>query len=390
MPDPSPDSPSPYVAAPDRYANQAFHRRCGRSGLMLPRVSLGLWQGFGAGADPAAGRSLVLGAFDLGITHFDLADIYGPPVGAAEEAFGRLLRGDLKAHRDEIVIATKAGVAVGPGPMECGGSRKHMLDSLDRSLRRLGLDRVDIFYSHKPDPETPLEETMSALAQALRSGKAVYAAVSNYEPNRMERANQILREMGTACVANQVRYNLFERTPEWGLFGSLNREGIGCVAYSPLAQGILAGRYQGGIPADSRAGRQSRFLRAADLTAEKLEKVAALERLARARGQTTAQMALSWVLRSPSVTTALIGASSVAQLAENVAAAGNTSFSQDEDARISALLKGMRPAGESRQPAPDTRSPFAETRSPVPDSPSPVPDSRSPLPETRPAAGGRA
>jgi len=328
----------PYQPAPNRYDQPALHRRCGRSGLKLPLVSLGLWHNFGADADPAAGRALLLHAFDLGITHFDLANNYGPPPGAAETAFGRVLRDDLKAWRDELIISTKAGYDMWPGPYGEWGSRKYLLASLDQSLRRLGLEYVDIFYSHRPDPDTPLEETMGALAHAVRAGKALYAGISNYSPAQTARAAALLRELGTPCLIHQPRYNLLERGPEQGLFPVLEREGIGAIVFSPLAKGVLTNRYFAGIPADARAARDPRFLKPEHLTPELLARTRRLDALAQARGQSLAQMALAWVLRQPAVTSALIGASQPGQIEDNLGALRNLAFTREELAQIDRIL----------------------------------------------------
>jgi L-glyceraldehyde 3-phosphate reductase len=280
----------------------------------------------------------VLRAFDLGVTHFDLANNYGLPPGSAERTFGQILKQDLRAHRDELVISTKAGYDMWKGPYGEWGSRKYLLASLDQSLSRLGLDYVDIFYSHRPDPETPLEETCGALAHAVRSGKALYVGISNYDAEDTARAARWLREMGAPCLIHQPRYSLFERSPEQGLFDVLEREGIGCIAFSPLAQGLLSSRYLKGIPSDARAARDPRFLTPAHLTPETLAKVRELDALARERGQSLAQMALSWVLRRPVVTSALIGASSVSQLEENVALLENLAFSPSDLEAIERIL----------------------------------------------------
>ncbi len=321
-----------------RYDRSGLYRRCGRSGLALPPVSLGLWHNFGRGASAETARAMVLGAFDLGITHFDLANNYGPPPGAAEETFGRILREDLAAWRDELVVSTKAGYDMWPGPYGDGGSRKYLLASLDRSLERLGLDYVDIFYHHRPDPDTPLEETMGALAQAVRSGRALYAGISNYGPERTVEAVRLLREMGTPCLIHQTKYSMLHRVPEDGLLGVLEREGVGCIAFSPLARGLLTDRYLEGIPEDSRAARDPRFLRPEHVTHEVVARARALNEIAAARGQSLAQMALSWLLRRPSVTSVLIGASRPGQIQDCVRAAGNVSFDEDELASIEAVL----------------------------------------------------
>jgi L-glyceraldehyde 3-phosphate reductase len=327
-----------YDPAPNRYDRDALYRRTGRSGLKLPVVSLGLWHNFGAVDDFAKARAMVFRAFDLGITHFDLANNYGPPPGSAETTFGRILAQDLRAYRDELVISTKAGYDMCPGPYGEWGSRKYLLSSLDQSLKRLGLEYVDIFYSHRPDPETPLEETMGAVAHAVRSGKALYAGISNYDPEGTARAATLLREMGAPCLIHQPRYSLFERTPERGLLDVLAREGMGCIVFSPLAQGLLSNRYLGGIPKDARAGRDPRFLKPEEITKDKLDKVRKLEALAKARGQSLAQMALAWVLRNPVVTSALIGASTPQQVEENVGLLSRPTFEAAELRAVDEIL----------------------------------------------------
>lgn len=322
-----------FTPNPDRYQTMIYNR-CGRSGLKLPAISLGLWHNFGGVGSLENGRALIRRAFDLGITHFDLANNYGPPPGSAEENFGRILRLDLAGYRDELVISTKAGYWMWPGPYGEWGSRKYLLASLDQSLRRMGLEYVDIFYSHRPDPETPLAETMGALAQAVRQGKALYVGISNYGPEQTGEALRILRELGTPCLIHQPSYSILNRWPEDGLLDLLAAEGVGAIAFSPLAQGLLTERYLGGdIPADSRAAR-SVFLKPESITEERIAKVRRLREIARARGQTLAQMALAWVLRDGRVTSALVGASKVSQLEEDVAALANTSFSPEELAGI--------------------------------------------------------
>jgi len=327
-----------YPPASTRYDNPAFYRTCGRSGLKLPLLSLGLWHNFGAADSQSNSRALILRAFDLGITHFDLANNYGLPPGSAEETFGRVLREDLSAHRDELIVSTKAGYDMWPGPYGDRGSRKYLLASLDQSLLRLGLDYVDIFYSHRPDPDTPLEETMGALAHAVRVGKALYAGLSNYNPAQTARAAQLLRELGTPCLIHQPRYNLLERGPEQGLFAVLVREGIGGIVFSPLANGVLTNRYFAGIPADARAARDPRFLKPEHITEARLAQTRQLDALAKARGQSLAQMALAWVLRQPAVTSALIGASKTSQIEDNLGALKNLSFSTDELTGIDRIL----------------------------------------------------
>ncbi len=330
----------PHQPDPARYAHPALYRRCGRSGLQLPLLSLGLWHNFGAVDNPTTSRDLVLRAFDLGITHFDLANNYGPPPGSAETTLGRILREDLVDHRDELVVSTKAGYLMWDGPYGEWGSRKSLLASLDQSLRRLGLDYVDIFYHHRPDPHTPLEETMGALAHAVRSGKALYVALSNYNPEQTARAAQILRDLGTPCLLHQPKYSMYERTPERGLFDVLLREGIGGIVFSPLAQGLLTNRYLAGIPADSRAAHDPRFLRPEHITEARLAQIRQLDALAKNRGQSLAQMALAWVLRQPAVTSVLIGASRPAQIEENLATLECLALSSAELAEIERILAG--------------------------------------------------
>jgi L-glyceraldehyde 3-phosphate reductase len=314
------------------------YRRCGRSGLKLPAISLGLWHNFG-GVDAFENmRAMLCRAFDLGITHFDLANNYGPPYGSAEDNFGRALRADLGAWRDETIISTKAGYDMWPGPYGDWGSRKYLLASLDQSLRRMGLEYVDIFYSHRPDPETPVEETMSALDRAVRSGKALYAGISNYNPAQTAAAVAELRSLGTPCVIHQMKYSMFVRKPEEGLFGRLEAEGIGGIAFSPLALGMLTDRYLKGIPADSRAGKDGRFLNKTHLTEERLAQIRTLAEMAQQRGQSMAQMALAWVLRQKAVTSALIGASRVGQIEDCVRAAHGPEFPAAELARIDEIL----------------------------------------------------
>jgi L-glyceraldehyde 3-phosphate reductase len=327
-----------YEAAPNRYDDSNLFARAGKSGLDLPRISLGLWHNFGGNDDFDTSRGIILGCFDRGITHFDLANNYGPPAGSAEITFGRLLERDLGAYRHELVISTKAGYYMWPGPYGEWGSRKYLLSSLDASLKRMGLEYVDIFYSHRPDPKTPLEETCGALAHAVRSGKALYVGISNYDPEQTRRAAQILRELGTPCLIHQPRYSMYERTPERGLFDVLSAEGIGCIAFSPLAQGLLSGRYLAGIPADARAAKDGRFLSPSDITEARRAELKQLDAIARERGQTLAQLALSWVLRNPVMTSALIGASRLSQVEENLKAISNTKFDAGELERIERVL----------------------------------------------------
>ena len=323
-----------------RYDAAGFYRRCGRSGVRLPLISLGLWHNFGAKDSYENARAIVCRAFDLGITHFDLANNYGPPDGSAEETFGRILRESMKPWRDEMIITTKAGYYMWPGPYGEWGSRKYLLSSLDQSLKRMGLDYVDIFYSHRPDPDTPLEETMGALAHAVRVGKALYVGLSNYQPAETVRAVQLLREMGTPCLIHQPRYSMLDRWVEPQLLATLEAEGIGAIVFSPLAKGMLTDRYFNGIPVDSRAGHDQRFLRPDDITDAVLAKTKILNDLAQSRGQTLAQMALAWVLRHPVVTSALIGASRVSQVEDCVGATRNLNFTSEELARIEKILAG--------------------------------------------------
>ena len=327
-----------YRPSDTRYDTMRYNR-CGRSGLKLPAISLGLWHNFGGVDTLENSRAMALRAFDLGITHFDLANNYGPPPGSAEETFGQILRRDLAAHRDELVISSKAGYLMWPGPYGELGSRKYLLASLDQSLRRLGLPYVDIFYSHRLDPETPLEETMGALDQAVRSGKALYAGISSYGPEETRRAAEILRRLGTPCLIHQPKYSLFVRWVEDGLLDVLGEEGIGCIAFSPLAQGLLTDKYLAGIPAGSRASKPHGFLRPEQITDARLAQVRRLDTLAQARGQTLAQMALAWVLRQPQMTSALIGASRVSQIEDAVAALGNLAFAGEELAAIEDVLR---------------------------------------------------
>jgi L-glyceraldehyde 3-phosphate reductase len=329
----------PYDASPTRY-DSIQYRRCGRSGLMLPAISIGLWHNFGGVDIFENDRSMARRAFDLGITHFDIANNYGPPPGSAEETFGKLFRQDLAPYRDELIISTKAGYWMWPGPYGEWGSRKYLISSLDQSLKRLGLAYVDIFYHHRPDPNTPLEETMTALDFAVRSGRALYVGVSNYPPDLTRQAAQILRELGTPCVIHQPYYNMLGRWIEDGLLDVLSEEGIGCIAFSPLAQGVLTDKYLAGdIPDGSRASKKHGFLRPEQITNDKLEKARQLTAIAQARGQTLAQMALAWVLRHPGMTSALIGASKVSQIEDAVAALKNLAFSDEEMRQIDEITK---------------------------------------------------
>jgi L-glyceraldehyde 3-phosphate reductase len=327
-----------YLANKERYASMKYNR-VGRSGLKIPAVSLGLWHNFGGIDSFENGRALVRHAFDLGITHFDLANNYGPPPGSAEEMFGRLLATDLKPYRDELVISTKAGYYMWEGPYGEWGSRKYLLSSLDQSLKRMGLDYVDIFYHHRPDPDTPLEETMAALDHAVRSGKALYVGISNYRAPEAKEAIRILKELGTPLLIHQPRYSMFDRWIEDGLQDVLEEGGVGSIVFSPLEQGLLTNRYLNGIPQDSRAAGASVFLNEGNITPEKLDKVRKLNEIAESRGQTLAQLALAWVLRGERVTSVLIGASKTSQLDDNVAMLKRLDFSEDELARIEAILK---------------------------------------------------
>jgi len=317
-----------FLPAADRYDNMRY-RRTGRSGLQLPAISLGLWHNFGGDRPFEEQRTIIHRALDLGVTHFDLANNYGPPYGSAEENFGRVLAGDLRHYRDELVISTKAGYDMWPGPYGEWGSRKYLLASLDQSLARMGLDYVDIFYSHRADPDTPLEETLGALDAAVRQGKALYVGISSYSPERTEDAVRILQDLGTPLLIHQPSYSMLNRWIEEGLLDVLGREGVGCIVFSPLAQGLLTDRYLHGIPEGSRASRDS-SLSASMLSAENLAKVRALSEIAERRGQTLAEMALAWTLRDPRVTSTLVGASSVAQLEDNIAALENLDFSAEE------------------------------------------------------------
>jgi L-glyceraldehyde 3-phosphate reductase len=315
-----------------------LYRRCGRSGLKLPAISLGLWHNFGGLDTFENGRAMLRRAFDLGITHFDLANNYGPPPGSAEETFGAVLAKDLRPYRDELIISSKAGYYMWPGPYGEWGSRKYLISSLDQSLRRMGLEYVDIFYHHRPDPDTPLEETMGALDQIVRSGKALYVGISNYSPEQTRQAAAILRQLGTPCLIHQPNYNMFDRWIEDGLIAALDDEGIGGIVFSPLAQGMLSDRYLNGVPTDSRAARPSGFLQRDAITEEKLAIIRQLNDIAAARGQTLAQLALVWVLRHSAISSALIGASRVAQIEDAVAALSNLSLSEQELAAIEEVL----------------------------------------------------
>lgn len=326
-----------YIPAENRYTSMPYNR-CGRSGLKLPAIALGLWHNFG-GVDPLENaRAMARCAFDLGITHFDLANNYGPPYGSAEETFGWILKKDLAPYRDELVISTKAGWDMWPGPYGDFGSRKYLVASLDQSLKRMGLEYVDIFYHHRPDPETPLEETMGALDYIVRSGRALYVGISSYSAEETRRAARIMREMGTPLLIHQPSYNMFDRWIEAGLLEALEQEGLGCIVFSPLAQGLLTNRYLHDIPADSRAGKPGTYLPREMVTEDLLAKVRRLNAIAERRGQSLAQMAIAWVLRNPVVTSALVGASRPAQIVDVVGALRNLAFSAEELADIEAVL----------------------------------------------------
>ena len=328
-----------YTANPKRYDSMTY-KRVGNSGLKLPYVSLGLWHNFGSLFPHSNSREMILGAFDLGITHFDLANNYGPVPGSAEETFGRVLAQDLKHHRDEIIVSTKSGYYMWEGPYGEWGSRKQMLASLDQSLKRMGLSYVDIFYSHRPDPDTPLEETVSALVQAVRSGKALYVGLSNYGPERTKQAIDLLKAEGIHCLIHQPRYNIFDRRPEEGLYQVLAQEGVGAIPFSPLEQGLLTDRYLNGIPADSRAAGASIFLKTDNITQDKLAQIRALNDLARERGQTLAQMALSWLHKSPVTASVIIGASRLSQIQDCAGAQEGAAFTAEELGRIDKIVLG--------------------------------------------------
>jgi L-glyceraldehyde 3-phosphate reductase len=326
-----------YLPNAGRYRHMSY-RRCGKSGLRLPAISLGLWHNFGHVDVLETGRKILHTAFDNGITHIDLANNYGPPPGSAEENFGRILREDFSSYRDELIISTKAGYTMWEGPYGDWGSRKYLVASLDQSLVRMGLDYVDIFYHHRPDPETPLEETMNALDHIVRSGKALYVGISNYKPNEAARAINILRSLGTPCVIHQPKYSMMERWVEDGLLDLLGKEGVGCIPFSPLAQGLLTDKYLGGIPSDSRVAKPHGFLKEQQLTDSKITAVRALNALALTRGQSLAQMALSWILKDPRVTSVLVGASKPEQLTDSLRCLDNVTFSQEELGNIEAIL----------------------------------------------------
>jgi L-glyceraldehyde 3-phosphate reductase len=328
-----------YQPLPERYGKIAY-ANCGKSGLKLPAISLGLWHNFGGVDVFETGRAMMRAAFDNGITHFDLANNYGPPPGSAEENFGVIMNKDFRPYRDEMIISTKAGYRMWDGPYGEWGSRKYLLSSLDQSLKRMDLEYVDIFYSHRPDPNTPLEETMGALAHAVKQGKALYAGISNYPAEQTKIASRLLKELGTPCLIHQPKYSMFERWVENGLLNVLEEEGIGLIAFSPLAQGMLTNRYLKGIPEGSRASKPHGFLKENDITPEKLAKIRKLNDIAISRNQTLAEMAIAWLLKDKRVTSVLIGASSVDQLMDNLGALKNTSFSKDELEKIELVLKG--------------------------------------------------
>ena len=331
-------APGQYRASDNRYEGMSY-RRCGRSGLRLPVLSIGLWHNFGHTDDLEAGRQILRTSFDHGITHFDLANNYGPPYGAAEENFGRLFRQDWTPYRDELIISSKAGWDMWPGPYGNHGSRKYLIASLDQSLRRMGLDYVDIFYHHRPDPETPLEETMGALDQIVRQGKALYVGISQYKPKETALAARILSDLGTPLLIHQPRYSMLDRWVEDGLLNTLEKEGVGAIAFSPLEQGLLTDRYLHGFPEDSRAVRDGRYLNTDRITAEKLDLVRRLHGIAQGRGQSLAQMAIAWLLKDKRVTSVLVGASSARQMLDNIGALANLAFSTEELGMIEEALK---------------------------------------------------
>ncbi len=325
-------------ASEKRYDDMIYNR-CGNSGLLLPAISLGLWHNFGDVDDQETAKKMILRSFDLGITHFDLANNYGPSPGSAEETFGRIFREELSGYRNELIISSKAGYRMWPGPYGEWGSRKYMLASLDESLQRMQLEYVDIFYSHRPDPQTPIEETMSALDQARRSGKALYVGISSYDPEQTRRAAEVLTELGTPCLIHQPSYSMLNRWVEDGLLDVLEEKGMGCIAFCPLSQGLLTSRYIEGIPSNSRAAKKHGFLKRKAVTEDVIYKANELNKIARKRGQSLAQMALSWVLRGNRVTSALIGASKVSQIEDNVQALGNLEFAPEELGSIDEILQ---------------------------------------------------
>lgn len=327
-----------FNANQSRYDTMCYNR-CGKSGLKLPSVSLGLWHNFGGVDILQVSRSMLLHAFDMGITHFDLANNYGPPAGSAEETMGQVIRTDLGRYRDELIISTKAGYYMWPGPYGDLGSKKYLIASLDQSLKRMGLEYVDIFYSHRPDPDTPMEETMGALEQVVKQGKALYVGLSNYSARQTREAVEILKSVGIRCLIHQPSYSMFDRWVEDGLLNVLEEEGMGCIAFSPLAQGLLTDKYLEGIPAGSRAAKEHGFLQVSQITSEKVEKVRRLNEIAISRGQKLAQMALAWVLRDKRITSVLIGASSVEQMDDNISCLENIAFSDDELRAIEEILR---------------------------------------------------
>jgi L-glyceraldehyde 3-phosphate reductase len=327
-----------YIPDPERYT-QLNYRKTGKSGLKLPEISLGLWHNFG-GVDVYENyRDILLTAFDKGITHFDLANNYGPPPGSAEENFGKILSKDLKPYRDELIISSKAGYYMWPGPYGEWGSRKYVISSCEQSLKRMGLDYVDIFYSHRPDPNTPIEETMGALDTLVRQGKALYVGISNYNKEETEAALNVLKDLGTPCLIHQPKYSMLVRDSENGLLDTLKSEGVGCIAFSPLAQGLLTNKYINGIPADSRAAKSTGFLQESEVNENTIEKIKALHQIAVARDQSLAQMAIAWLLKDDKVTSVLIGASKTSQLLDSLGALKNTSFQQEELDKIEKILK---------------------------------------------------
>ena len=327
-----------YLANPNRY-NHMQYNRCGKSGILLPKISLGLWHNFGGVDVYENARTMVLKAFDLGITHFDLANNYGPPPGSAESVFGSILKSDLKAYRDELIITSKAGYLMWPGPYGDWGSKKYLISSCDQSLKRMGLEYVDIFYSHRPDPNTPIEETMMALDQIVRSGKALYAGISSYNPEDSQTAIDILKSLGTPCLVHQPSYSMFNRWIEDGLLEALEKNGVGSVVFSPLFQGLLTDKYLNNIPEDSRVAKSHGFLKNSDLTPDKIEKVKLLNDMALKRGQKLSQMALAWVLRDPRITSVIIGASKVSHIEDAVGIQDNLDFTSEELTKIEAILK---------------------------------------------------
>lgn len=331
-----------YNPSPDRYEKMKYNR-CGKSGIQLPAISLGLWHNFGSVDDFENGRKIIRRAFDRGVTHFDLANNYGPAPGSAEENFGKILKLDFTGNlRDELIISTKAGYLMWPGPYGEWGSRKYLLASLDQSLKRMGLEYVDIFYSHRPDPDTPLEETMMAVATAVKQGKALYAGISNYHAKDAKKAIKILKDLGTPCLIHQPKYSMFERWVEGGLLDVLEENGVGCIPFSPLAQGLLTDKYLTGIPQDSRAAKSTGHLQTSEVTAEKIAKVKKLNALAQKRGQSLAQMAIAWLLKDKRITTVLIGASSVQQLDNNLDALNKVSFTKEELSKIETILSSKK------------------------------------------------